>query len=103
MAHGRVVVTPSGADPSTLTIGDVGQSGDSTIQWVPEGVTIESITFLPTNVPVPVPGATAPSAANNWTLTFPNPPSQVKWPYLIHPLHDGPDRPPIDPEIDNVG
>jgi hypothetical protein len=99
MPHKTVNVALEAADPHKLTIPDVGVSGTSTITWVELGVAITRIGFgTDGEEDVPVEGATAPSAANDWTLTFPNPTSQVLWPYVI--FFPGGRH---DPEIDNVG
>lgn len=99
MAHEEVTVTLETADPHKRTIKDVGVAGNSTITWVEIGLTITRIGFgIDGEEDVPVEGATAPSAANDWTLTFPNPTSPVLWPYVI--FFPGGRH---DPEIDNVG
>ena len=102
MASNTVTVTSSGPNIVTLSVTDVGATGNSTVQWVGSGVTITNINFSPP--PSPPPGtSTYPTSANNWTLTYQNPTAAVNWTYTVSTSSPEHGEQTWDPEIDNVG
>ena len=86
MASATVTVYATYVDPDPLSLSDVGQRGESTVNWVPapgSGVTISSITWGSGSSGPPPGSSTLPSSGNNWTLTFLNPTASDKWTYTV--------------------